>query len=249
MTVSFTSLGTLNNEYQKPIWPSPSGKPVRVSRKRVKCAPIRVAIVDDHRLVVDGLVAHLHSRRHGIHVAIGVTSWAALLANTEFPVDVVALDLNLDDNISIGAKVRALSAAGSRTIVMSRHAESSSVQSAIRAGALAFVPKTEPADELVRAILSAAAGQRYANGFLTGALSNDGRTLEPGLGRQELRAIMLYASGRSIREVAGDMGTTEETVKSYIKRARRKYRDVGLDLGTKILLRRHGVRVGWLAPE
>ena len=161
----------------------------------------------------------------------------------------VVLDLNLDDNVSIGAKVRALSAAGSSTIVMSRHAESSSVHGAIRAGALALVPKTESADELVRAILSAAAGQRYENGPLAGALSSDGKTLEPGLGRQELRAITLYASGRSIREVAGDMGTTEETVKSYIKRARRKYRDVGLDLGTKILLRRHGIREGWLTPE
>ena len=229
--------------------PSHGGKPVPVTRKREKCSPIRVAIVDDHRLVVDGLVAHLHSRRHGIHVAIGVSSWAALLTNSEFPVDVVVLDLNLDDNVSISAKVRVLSAAGSSTIVMSRHAESSSVHGAIRAGALAFVPKTEPADELMRAILSAAAGQRYENAPLAGALSSDGKTLEPGLGRQELRAITLYASGRSIREVAGDMGTTEETVKSYIKRARRKYRDIGLDLGTKILLRRHGIREGWLTPE
>ena len=225
------------------------GKPEPVVNNRDKSVPIRVAIVDDHQLVVDGLVAHLKTRRHGIHVAIGESSWAALLANSEFPVDVVVLDLNLDDNVSIGAKVRALSAAGSSTIVMSRHAEASSVHGAIRAGALAFVPKTESADELVRAIQSAAVGQRYENGWLANALSGDGRTLEPGLGRQELRAIIIYASGRSIREVAVDMGTTGETVKSYIKRARRKYRDIGIDLGTKILLRRHGIREGWLTPE
>ena len=225
------------------------GKPVHVVNKREKSDSIRVAIVDDHQLVVDGLVAHLRASHDGIEVAIGESSWAGLLGNSEFPVDVVVLDLNLDDNVSIGAKVRALSATGASTIVMSRHAEPSSVHGAIRAGALAFVPKTESADELVRAIKSAAAGQRYENGPLAGALSSDGKTLEPGLGRQELRAIMLYASGRSIREVAGDMGTTEETVKSYIKRARRKYRDIGVDLGTKILLRRHGIREGWLTPE
>lgn len=217
--------------------------------KREKPALIRVAIVDDHRLVVDGLAALLHSRRHGIEVAIGESSWAALLASSEFPVDVVVLDLNLDDDVSIGAKVRALTAAGASTIVMSRHAEPTSVHGAIRAGALAFVPKTESADELVRAIRSAAVGQRYENGPLAGALSGDSTALDPRLGRQELRAITLYASGRSIREVAGDMGTTEETVKSYIKRARRKYRDVGIDVGTKILLRRHGIREGWLTPE
>jgi DNA-binding NarL/FixJ family response regulator len=132
---------------------------------------------------------------------------------------------------------------------MSRHADPSSIHSAIRAGALAFVPKTEAADELVRAIKSAAAGLRYENEQLTAALAEVDSVADPGLGRQELRAIRLYASGRSIREVARDMGTTEETVKSYIKRARRKYRDIGVDLGTKILLRRHGVREGWLTPE
>jgi len=60
---------------------------------------------------------------------------------------------------------------------------------------------------------------------------------------------VLYATGRSIREVAEKMGTTEETIKSYIKRARRKYRDIGLDLGTRLLLRRHAAREGWIPPE
>jgi hypothetical protein len=45
------------------------------------------------------------------------------------------------------------------------------------------------------------------------------------------------------------METTEETVKSYIKRARRKFREVGVDVGTRILLRRYGIREGWLTPE
>jgi two-component system, NarL family, uhpT operon response regulator UhpA len=38
-------------------------------------------------------------------------------------------------------------------------------------------------------------------------------------------------------------------VKSYIKRGRRKYRRVGVDLGTKLLLRRHAIREGWIPPE
>ena len=219
-----------------------------VTHKRERPADIRVAIIDDHRLVIDGITAHLSARAHGIHVVIGESTWNAFLAHPEFPVDVAVLDLNLDDNVSIGAKVRALNAAGTHTIVMSRHTDPSSIHGAIRAGALAFVPKTETADELVRAIQSAALGVQYENGPLAGALSG-AATSDPGLGRQELRAIMYYASGRSIREVAGDMGTTEETVKSYIKRARRKYRDIGVDLGTKILLRRHGIREGWLTPE
>ena len=210
---------------------------------------ITAAIIDDHRLVIDGIVAHLHSRDTGVEVVIAETSWAGLLSHRAFPVDVAVLDLNLDDNIAIGAKVRALAAAGTRVVVMSRHADLASIQGAIRAGALAFVPKTEAADEIVGAIRSAANGEQYRNAPLTAALEVMSTAKDPGLGKQEQRALVLYASGRSIREVATDMGTTEETVKSYIKRGRRKYSELGIDLGTKILLRRHGIREGWLAPE
>ncbi|TXN31633.1 response regulator transcription factor [Lacisediminihabitans profunda] len=220
-----------------------------VTTRREVPSAISVAIVDDHRLVVDGIAAHIAARRLGITVVISESTWSGLLSHPAFPTDVTVLDLNLDDSIAIGTKVRALSAAGTRTVVMSRHADSSSIQGAIRAGALAFVPKTESADELIAAIRSAADGKQFRNSHLTGALAEISTSDDPGLGKQEHLALTLYASGRSIREVASDMGTTEETVKSYIKRGRRKYREIGVDLGTKILLRRHGIREGWLTPE
>lgn len=211
--------------------------------------PIRVAVVDDHRLVLDGIVAHLSARRLGIEVAVSEASWAGLLSHSAFPVDVVVLDLNLDDHIPIGTKIRALTAAGSHTIVISRHADTSTIYSAIQAGALAFVPKTETADELVAAIRSAAAGTQHQNEPLLKAMAGTTPEDLPGLGKREQRALVLYATGRTIKEVAVAMGTTEETVKSYIKRARRKFREAGIDLGTKIRLRDHGIRAGWVPSE
>jgi two-component system uhpT operon response regulator UhpA len=212
-------------------------------------AAIRVAIVDDHRLVVDGIVAHLSPKHHGIRVVASESTWVGLLAHSEFPVDVVVLDLNLNDNIPVGTKIRALNAAGTRTVIISRHADPSSIFSAVQAGALAFVPKTETADELISAIRSASDGKTYENRPLIDALEGITSSTDPGLGKREHRALVLYASGHTIKEVANEMGTTDETVKSYIKRARRKYREAGTDLGTKILLRRHGIREGWLPPE
>jgi two-component system uhpT operon response regulator UhpA len=210
---------------------------------------IRVAVVDDHRLVLDGIVAHLSTRRLGIDVVVSESSWSGLLAHSAFPVDVVVLDLNLDDSIPIGTKIRALTAAGSRTIVISRHADTSTIYSAVQAGALGFVPKTETADELVAAIRSAAAGVQHQNEPLRGAMAGTPADALPGLGKREQRALVLYASGRTIKEVATAMSTTDETVKSYIKRARRKYRDAGTDLGTKIKLRDHGIRAGWVPQQ
>jgi two-component system uhpT operon response regulator UhpA len=210
---------------------------------------IRVAIVDDHRLVLDGIVAHLSNKRLGIEVVASEASWGDLLAHRAFPVDVVVLDLHLDDHIPISTKIRALTAAGSHTIVISRHADASTIYSAVQAGALAFVPKTETADELVAAIRSAAVGIQHKNEALLKAMAGTTPDDLPGLGKREQRALVLYASGRTIKEVAAAMATTEETVKSYIKRARRKYRDAGTDLGTKIRLRDHGIRAGWVSAE
>ncbi|MCU1412721.1 MAG: DNA-binding response regulator [Microbacteriaceae bacterium] len=210
---------------------------------------IRVAVVDDHRLVIDGISAHFAAVAPEIEVAIETTTWAGLLEHDRFPVDVVLIDLNLEDNIAIGTKIRALSAAGTRTIVFSRHADAASIHGAIKAGALAFVPKTDTADELVLAVRSVVDGTHYRNQHVTDALALISTIEDPGLGKQEYRALVLYASGLSIREVAHEMSTTEETVKSYIKRGRRKYRAIGVDLGTKLRLRRHGIREGWLTPD
>lgn len=218
-------------------------------KTRAKAPALRVAVVDDHRLVLDGIVAHLATTKTEIDVVISEPSWVGLLTHREFPVDVVVLDLALGDGIPISTKISTLLAAGSKTVVMSRYADGSSIHGALAAGALAFVPKTESADVLVAAVRAVAGGAKFLSPAVTATLDGVPRNSDPGLGRQELRSMVLYASGRSIKEVAEAMSTTEETVKSYIKRARRKYRLIGVDVGTKILLRRRGIQEGWLTPE
>ena len=210
---------------------------------------IRVALVDDHQLVLDGLSSRLAHKPFGISVVAAESRWTDLMTHPEFPVDVVVLDLHLDDNIPIGTKLRALHSAGIPAVIMSRHSDGATVNAAMQAGALGFVPKTDSAEDLVTAIHSAAASTRHLSAHLASTLADFSSPPDAKLGRQEQNALVLYATGRSIREVAEKMGTTEETVKSYIKRARRKYRDIGLDLGTRELLRRHAAREGWLAPE
>lgn len=209
---------------------------------------IRVAIVDDHALVLEGITARL-AHQPGIRVAASELTWVGLLSNPEFPVDVVVLDLHLKDQISIGSKIKSLTAAGSRSIVMSRHSDAASIFTAVGYGAKGFIPKTESTDELVKAIECAASGRQYGNRPMTDAFAVADRGTTPKLGNQERRALMLYAAGRPVKEVAAAMGTTEDTVKSYIKRGRRKYRTAGIDIGTRVLLRRQAVIEGWLSPE
>ncbi len=211
--------------------------------------PVRVGIVDDHLLLLESLSTRLALRSSGIVVVISETTWSGFVSHPEYPVDVAVLDLQLDDGIPIGTKLRALSASGTGTVVMSRHAHAATVAEAMRAGALSFVPKTEPVEDLISAIHAAAANTTMLSDALAAAVAAFPASPNPGLGRQEQRALMLYASGRSIKEVAVEMETTDETVKSYIKRGRRKYRAIGIDLGTRIRLRMHGIREGWISPD
>jgi DNA-binding NarL/FixJ family response regulator len=61
---------------------------------------IRVAIVDDHRMLLGALTEWIRSAQD-IDMVAAVASWPELLTHPAFPVDVVLLDLDLKDNIPI----------------------------------------------------------------------------------------------------------------------------------------------------
>ena len=80
------------------------------------------------------------------------------------------------------------------------------------------------------------------------------RTLErhvaaPRLSVQEQRVLTLYASGRTIGAVAGELGIREDTARVYLRRLRAKYRAVGRPASTKIDLARIAWRDGYLSSD
>ena len=208
-------------------------------------AAVRVAILDAQPLVAEALASLV--ARSGIEVVAVVATWEALLGHPAMPADVVVLDLHLPDGLLASTRVGELAALGCGTVALSRRTDAMSVATAMRAGARAFVATADPADDLVAAIRTAAAGGEHLAAHRAAAARGARTVDDAGLGRREERALVLYSSGRSLREVAAQMGTTEETVKSYIKRARRKFRALGVDLGTRDSLRRHAAEQGWTA--
>jgi len=210
---------------------------------------IRVALVDDHRLLVEGLAARLSVPRAHIEVVAALTDWDGLLAHPAFPVDVVVIEFGLEDDVPFETKVHHLAEIGVSAIALARNRDAATVHAALTAGAITLVPKSEPAEQLVAAVHAAADGRAHHSPGVQDALDAWANRADPNLGRQELTALQLYAQGRSVHEVALHMATTDQTAKSYIKRGRRKYRIAGVDLGTKVLLRRHAIREGWISPE
>src|SRR5690606_25680353 len=107
--------------------------------------------------------------------------------------------------------------------------------------------KTASAEELVSAVRAASRGELYLSDLYT--VPENTVVAELSVGPREQRALALYASGRTIRDVAAALNTTEETAKSYVKRARSKYRRAGIELGTKVALRRYAALEGWIESD
>jgi DNA-binding NarL/FixJ family response regulator len=206
--------------------------------------PIRLAIVDDHRMLLGALSEWLRGAAPDIDVVAAVPSWSELLAHPAFPVDVVLLDLDLKDNIPVSLKLSMLKSAGVQTMLISTYSEPAVVREALSAGALGYLPKSEPVETIVEAIRAAKLGESYLTPELQATLIEDG--LSPKLSAQERRVMALYGAGQPVKAVAFQLGISEETAKSYLKRIREKYRVAGYDVGTKVALRKRAIADGIL---
>lgn len=207
-------------------------------------SPIRLAIVDDHRMLLGALTEWVRGAAADIDLVAAVPSWSELLAHPAFPVDVVLLDLDLRDNIPISIKLSTLKSANVATMLMSTYSEPAVVREALGAGALGYLVKSEPVETIVEAIRAAQAGQTYISAELVEALDDDGAA--PRLSAQERRVMALYGAGQPVKAVAFQLGISEETAKSYLKRIREKYRLAGYDVGTKVALRKRAIADGIL---
>jgi len=207
---------------------------------------IRLALVDDHKMLLGALTEWIRNAASDIAMVAAVTTWPELLTHDEFPVDVVLLDLDLKDNIPISLKISTLNTTGVKTVVMSTYSEPNVVREALAAGALGYLVKSEDADMIVEAIRSATRGESYISAELDLALNAGTVGGAPKLSAQERRVMALYGGGEPVKAVAYQLSISEETAKSYLKRIREKYRVAGIDVGTKVALRKRAIQDGIL---
>lgn len=208
--------------------------------------PIRLALVDDHRMLLGALTEWIRGAADDIDMVAAVTTWPGLLTHPEFPVDVVLLDLDLKDNIPVSLKISTLKTAGVKTVLMSTYSEAGLVREALAAGALGYLVKSEEATMIVEAIRAAHDGESFISAELDEALNNGANGGSPRLSAQERRVMALYGAGEPVKAVAHQLGISEETAKSYLKRIREKYRLAGFDVGTKVALRKRAIVDGIL---
>jgi DNA-binding NarL/FixJ family response regulator len=129
---------------------------------------------------------------------------------------------------------------------MSTYSEPAVVREALAAGALGYLVKSEDAEMIVEAIRAATKGESFISAELDLALNAGDVGGAPKLSAQERRVMALYGAGEPVKAVAFQLGISDETAKSYLKRIREKYRVAGYDVGTKVALRKRAIHDGIL---
>ncbi len=221
-------------------------RPPQIEATVTEKAPIRLALVDDHRMLLGALTEWIRNAANDIDMVAAVASWPELLTHPQFPVDVVLLDLDLKDNIPVSLKINTLKTTGVKVVLMSTYSEPNVVREALAAGALGYLVKSEDAEMIVEAIRAAWNNESFISAELDLALNAGDIGGAPKLSAQERRVMALYGGGEPVKQVAYQLGISEETAKSYLKRIREKYRVAGFDVGTKVALRKRAIQDGIL---
>jgi two-component system, NarL family, response regulator LiaR len=184
---------------------------------------IRVLIVDDHKVVRQGL-RFLLEQEDGIEVvgecADGPSAVAA--ARTLQPT-VVLLDLFLPgpDGIGVLRQIKQDRPA-TEVLMLTSSADEEHLLAAVRAGALSYLPKTAGVDRVVAAVQAAARGESVLEPRVAARLVREVREGSPRrrpldqLTPREQEVLASLAHGRSNREIARTLTISEETVKAHV---------------------------------
>jgi DNA-binding NarL/FixJ family response regulator len=123
---------------------------------------IKVMIVDDHQLIIDGLYALL-SGEHGIVIEAGVNSGEeALQVLRTSEIDVVLADINMPkmSGIELTEKIQKFFP-NTQVLALTMHDENSLINKMIEAGAAGYVLKSTHISDLCDAIVTVARGGKY----------------------------------------------------------------------------------------
>jgi DNA-binding NarL/FixJ family response regulator len=214
--------------------------------------PIRVLLVDDHRVVRRGVTAYLDLVDDITVIGEAEDGRQALdrigtLALGDDPPDVVLMDLLMPemDGISATSEIK------SRwplieVVAMTSFVEEAKVRGALEAGAAGYLLKDADADEVARAIRAAVAGQMHLDPTVARLLADSVRDADrPGddLTPREREVLGLVAQGASNREIAETLVVSERTARTHVSAILRK---LGLVSRTQAAL--WAVREGLGAP-
>ncbi len=178
---------------------------------------IRVAIIDDHVVVRAGLKYVLASDPELEFAGEFGGGAGAVEFVASLEPDVTLLDVRMPDLSGIEVLREILSIRPrARVIMLTTSDAEEDIFRAIEDGAMGYVQKEAPIEEILKAIHSAMAGDVYMSEE-TRRIYEIRKTVK-GLSLRETEVLTAVAQGRNNREVGEQLGISENSVKMHLKR-------------------------------
>jgi len=179
--------------------------------------PIKIFILDDHRVISDGLKLILESKP-GYQVLKAFTNPASLLQEIKVQQpDLIITDITMPGMNGLELSKRVLSEYPKTKIVMlTMHIQGEYVKSAIKAGVMGYVLKDSAPDDLFTAIESVMSGNKYISPKAQNGFFELGRP-KTELTARESEVLQALAMGMNTKQVAEKLFISNHTVETHRK--------------------------------
>lgn len=214
---------------------------------------ISVILADDHPLVHRGMQAVLERQRDLSIVGVAADGLEAVRLAERLKPDVLVLDLMMPGLSGLEAlRIVRERSPRTRIVILSMHSSSAFIAQALQNGAIGYVLKGCPEEDLVRAVREAAAGRRFLSPPVTEiaieAYIEQSRTgpFDPHetLTPRQREVLQLTAEGKTNAEIAERLNISQRTVENH--RATMMQR-LGLQNQTELI--RHAIRRGLISLD
>jgi two-component system NarL family response regulator len=182
-----------------------------------KKAVITVLCVDDHPLVLDGIMQKINRQPDMTVVATATDGRQAVELFKRHRPDVTVMDLQLPGMSGLDA-IQAIRAENpkARIVVLTMYQGDEDIFRALKSGAATYLLKDTPSDELVRAVRDVHLGLSSLPANVAQRLAT--RPFDEGLTSRGMEVLRLLAAGMRNKEIAAALDISQETVQGHVKK-------------------------------
>jgi DNA-binding NarL/FixJ family response regulator len=177
---------------------------------------IRVLVVDDHPVLRDGVAAALQNQADMEMVGEARNGEEAVERFRALRPDVTLMDLQMPGMNGVDAIIAIRGEhPHARIIVLTTYNGDAQAVRALKAGAAGYLLKGSLRTELIDAIRDVQRGHRHVTRDVADEIAT--HVVDEALSEREIAILRLVAIGKANKQVASELGLSEETIKGHMK--------------------------------